>query len=45
VKFATENHSRYLAELKNFLRIPSVSTLPEHAADCLRAAEFLAAEL
>jgi len=45
VRFATENHPRYLAELKNFLSIPSVSTLPEHAGDCLRAAEFLAAEL
>jgi acetylornithine deacetylase/succinyl-diaminopimelate desuccinylase-like protein len=32
-------------ELKELLRIPSVSTLPEHKADCGRAAEFLAAEL
>jgi acetylornithine deacetylase/succinyl-diaminopimelate desuccinylase-like protein len=45
VAFATENHSRFLAELKDFLRIPSISTLPEHAPDCQRAAEFLAAEL
>ncbi len=27
------------------LRIPSISTLPEHKADCRRAAEFLMAEL
>lgn len=32
---------RYL----DLLRIPSISTLPEHAGDCRRAAEFLAAEL
>ena len=45
VAFATQNHPRFLNELKDLLRIPSVSTLPENAADCLRAAEFLAAEL
>lgn len=45
VAFATKNHSRFLNELKDLLRIPSVSTLPEHAGDCRRAAEFLAAEL
>lgn len=45
VTFATQNHSRFLAELKDLLRIPSISTLPEHKDDCRRAAEFLAAEL
>jgi acetylornithine deacetylase/succinyl-diaminopimelate desuccinylase-like protein len=30
---------------KALLRIPSVSGLPEHAADCLAAAEFVAADL
>ncbi|HVZ83609.1 MAG TPA: M20/M25/M40 family metallo-hydrolase, partial [Terracidiphilus sp.] len=45
VAFAMQNHPRFLAELKDLLRIPSVSTLPEHAGDCRRAAEFLAAEL
>jgi len=39
------NHDRRLASYEAFLRIPSVSALPEHAADCRRAAEFLAAEL
>ena len=45
VAFATENHSRFLSELKDLLRIPSISTLPEHKGDCRRAAEFLAAAL
>lgn len=43
--FAEANRERALEELKEFLRIPSVSTLPEHAADVRRAAEFLAGEL
>ncbi|HMG87103.1 MAG TPA: dipeptidase [Terracidiphilus sp.] len=45
VAFATENHPRFLNELKNLLRIPSISTLPEHKPDCRRAAEFLVSEL
>src|SRR3569623_1804361 len=45
VTFATENHSRFVSELKDLLRIPSISTLPEHKSDCRRAAEFLATEL
>src|SRR5579859_2727837 len=45
VSFATENHARFLGELKDLLRIPSISTLPEHKDDCRRAAEFLASEL
>jgi acetylornithine deacetylase/succinyl-diaminopimelate desuccinylase-like protein len=32
---------RFLEELKTFLRIPSISTLPEHAPDIRRAAEFV----
>jgi len=43
--FARQNHPRFVAELKSFLRIPSVSTLPEHKGDCRRAAEFVATEL
>lgn len=37
--------SRLLDELSGFLRIPSVSTYPENAADCRRAAEWLCDEL
>ena len=44
VTYARENHPRFLNELKDLLRIPSVSTLPENKGDCRRTAEFLAAE-
>jgi len=40
--FVEENRDRFLDELKEFLRIPSVSTLPEHQGDIQRAAEFVA---
>jgi acetylornithine deacetylase/succinyl-diaminopimelate desuccinylase-like protein len=40
--FVEKNQSRLLDELKTFLRIPSVSTLPDHAADVRRAAQFVA---
>ncbi len=40
--FVESNQDRLLEELKQFLRIPSVSTLPEHAGDIRRAAEFVA---
>ena len=43
--FSQQNRANALEELKTFLRIPSISTLPEHAGDVRRAAEFLAAEL
>ncbi len=43
--FAAQNHSRFVDELKALLRIPSVSTLPEHKADCRKAAQTVAAEL
>jgi acetylornithine deacetylase/succinyl-diaminopimelate desuccinylase-like protein len=45
VTYAQLNHARFLEELKALLRIPSVSTLPEHNGDCHFAAEVLAAEL
>src|ERR1700724_1705506 len=45
VLYARANQPRFLNELKELLRIPSVSTLPEHAADVRRAAETLAAEM
>jgi acetylornithine deacetylase/succinyl-diaminopimelate desuccinylase-like protein len=40
--FVRENEPRLLEELKTFLRIPSVSTLPEHKGDVERAAKFTA---
>ena len=43
--FADREQPRMLQELIDFLAIPSVSTLPAHAGDCRRAAEWLRAEL
>jgi acetylornithine deacetylase/succinyl-diaminopimelate desuccinylase-like protein len=43
--FVETNKDRLLSELKDFLRIPSVSTLPEHVPDIQRAAEFVASSL
>ena len=34
VEFARENQGRFVEELKALLRIPSVSTAPEHAWGC-----------
>ena len=34
-----------LESYKDFVRIPSISALPEHAPDCRRAAEWIAADL
>src|SRR5258708_32067774 len=45
VTYARENQQRFLSELKDLLRIPSVSTLPQHKPDVQRAAEFVAAEM
>jgi acetylornithine deacetylase/succinyl-diaminopimelate desuccinylase-like protein len=40
--FVQANEERFLEELKQFLRIPSISTLPEHRGDIDRAAQFVA---
>jgi len=45
VQFAQDNRARFVGELKELLRIPSVSTDAVHAGDTRRAAEFIAAEL
>ncbi|HEX4580756.1 MAG TPA: dipeptidase, partial [Acidobacteriaceae bacterium] len=45
IDFARQNQGRFLEELKGLLRIPSISTLPEHNGDTRRAAETLAAEM
>jgi acetylornithine deacetylase/succinyl-diaminopimelate desuccinylase-like protein len=43
--YVEQNQKRFLDELLNFLRIPSVSTLPEHNGDVARAAQFVADQL
>jgi len=43
--FIDGNRERFLNELKDFLRIPSISTLPEHRPDLDRAAQFVADSL
>src|SRR5271155_2197973 len=45
VEFARGEYPRFVDELKALLRIPSVSTLPEHNGDVRRVAEALVAEL
>jgi acetylornithine deacetylase/succinyl-diaminopimelate desuccinylase-like protein len=45
VAFARENYPRFIEDLKALLRIPSVSTLPEHKDDCRKAADSLASDL
>jgi acetylornithine deacetylase/succinyl-diaminopimelate desuccinylase-like protein len=45
VAFARSNQPRFLNELKDLLRIPSVSTLEEHKPDIQKAASFVADEL
>ncbi len=42
---AESNQDRHLAEFKEFLAMPSISTLSEHKDDVLRTAEFLAGQL
>jgi acetylornithine deacetylase/succinyl-diaminopimelate desuccinylase-like protein len=41
----SREQDRMLRELTEFLAIPSVSALPDHAADCRRAADWLMQEL
>jgi acetylornithine deacetylase/succinyl-diaminopimelate desuccinylase-like protein len=43
--YARRNAPRFLDELKTLLRIPSVSTAPEHRGDVRQASALLAAEL
>lgn len=45
IEFARSHRDRFVDELKSLLRIPSISTLPEHAGDVRQAAEWIAAEL
>ncbi len=43
--FLDATAERRLSRYVDFLRIPSISGIPEHAPDCRRAAEVLAADL
>ncbi len=45
IDFARQNQDRFLNELKDLLRIPSISTLEEHKPDVQRAAAMVAGEL
>jgi acetylornithine deacetylase/succinyl-diaminopimelate desuccinylase-like protein len=45
IDFINVNRDRYLEELKALLAIPSISALPEHAADVTRCAEWCANEM
>jgi acetylornithine deacetylase/succinyl-diaminopimelate desuccinylase-like protein len=40
-----ENENRFLEDLKGWLRIPSISTLPEHSDDIQQAAAYAADQL
>jgi acetylornithine deacetylase/succinyl-diaminopimelate desuccinylase-like protein len=42
IDFIHTNRDRYITELKDFLAIPSISALPQHAADVGRCAEWTA---
>jgi acetylornithine deacetylase/succinyl-diaminopimelate desuccinylase-like protein len=43
--YMNEHEDRFLEDLKGWLRIPSISTLPEHTGDIQRAAEYAAEQL
>jgi acetylornithine deacetylase/succinyl-diaminopimelate desuccinylase-like protein len=45
MSYYEQHREAFLEGLKTFLRIPSISTLPEHTADVRRAAEFVAGEM
>jgi acetylornithine deacetylase/succinyl-diaminopimelate desuccinylase-like protein len=45
IDFLNTNRDRYISELKTWLAIPSVSALPEHAADMKRCADWTADEM
>ncbi len=45
IEYIEQNHERYLGELNEFLKIPSVSTDPDAKQDVAKAAEFVAVQL
>ena len=42
IKYATERHQQYVDELIELVKIPSISTLPEHEGDMRKAANWVA---
>jgi acetylornithine deacetylase/succinyl-diaminopimelate desuccinylase-like protein len=42
IEYAQDHQAEILADLKDLLSIPSISTLPEHKEDITRAAEWIA---
>src|SRR5687767_11366962 len=45
LEYISTNRPHFLNQLIEFLRVPSISTLPEHRPDVERAAEWLAADM
>lgn len=45
LEYAQQNKDRHLAELKEFVSIPSISTLSEHKPDMQRAAEWVTKQM
>jgi len=45
IDFVHSHRDRYVAELKDFLAIPSISALPDRAADVARCAQWTADEM
>ena len=45
LNYARSRHSKFLSELKQFLRFPSVSSQPHHKADVIRCAHWLSRHL
>jgi acetylornithine deacetylase/succinyl-diaminopimelate desuccinylase-like protein len=43
--YLEENQDRFIGELLDFVRIPSISALPEHATDVQGAAEWVASRM
>ena len=43
--YIEQHHAAHIEELKDFLRIPSISTAPEHKNDVLRCAEWVASSM
>ncbi|HEV7129874.1 MAG TPA: dipeptidase [Ktedonobacterales bacterium] len=45
LQYVDEHREQFLEELKDLIRIPSISTLPKHRKDMRRAARFVADQL